>query len=379
MNAHIVDHGVVFQGTPGTRTANCCFASIGRFEDGTLLVSWRVGSAKDSADGTILMSRSTDGGRTWETPREPFSNPPKGRPGTFALNDVPGSLHFAPLTVLGGRRVLTGLMWLDRSNPTRPMFNERTEGLTTIHTLLSESQDGGQTWSAPRAFDAAPFDGLGAITAPILKLSDGRLACQFETNKHYDDPSPWQHRAMLKFSDDCGRTWHTPVTVAHDPTCQIRYWDQHHAIAPDGTMAAMLWAYDSVLHKELNFYLAESRDRGMTWSQPRDGGLPWQLPYPVFLPDGRLVAICIDRYKSRTIRALVSHDMGKTFCGEDMVVHQQPTGGVDPGEDNHQIADQQMWTFGRVEAVSDPSGDVWMTYYAGDADATSIHWARFRF
>jgi hypothetical protein len=245
--------------------------------------------------------------------------------------------------------------------------------------LLAESSDGGRTWSAPWVFDARPFDGLAGITGPIQKLPDGRLACQFETNKTYHDASPWRHFAALKFSDDGGRSWQTPVMVAHDPTCRVRYWDQCHALAPDGTMLAMLWAFDSVAKQELNFHVTESRDLGMTWSAPRDSGWPLQLPYPVFLPDGRLVAFCIDGYRSRTIRAIISHDQGRTFEDGDLVVHQQPRVCCDPGEKDHQLADQQLWTFGRVEAVADPSGDVWLSYYAGDAESTGIYWARLRF
>src|SRR5262245_45290033 len=140
---------------------------------------------------------------------------------------------------------------------------------------------------------------------------------------------------MLKFSDDGGLTWRRPVTVAHDPTLRIRYWDQRHAVAPDGTLVAGLWAYDAVAGTELNFHLTESSDGGRTWTPPRDSGSPLQQPYPVFLPDGRMVVLCIDRYRSRTIRALISHDRGRTFEPAQLVVHQQTRGQKDPGEQDH--------------------------------------------
>jgi hypothetical protein len=270
-------------------------------------------------------------------------------------------------------------MWLDRSVPDRPMFNPETEGMVPVHTLIAESHDGGLKWSQPWLFDASPYDELGAIAAPMFKLPDGRLACQFEVNKPYDDTKPWAHRAILKFSTDEGRTWSPPATVAYDPTHRMRYWDQRQAVAPDGKLVAGLWAYDAVAKAELNFHMTESVDGGFTWSKPRDSGLALQQPYPVFLPDGRMVAICIDRYRTRSIRALISEDQGKTFSDNEVVIHQQPMEVRDKGEHNHELADQQLWTFGRVEAVTDPDGDVWVIHYGGDSSATNIHWARVRF
>ncbi|MBN1436221.1 MAG: exo-alpha-sialidase [Sedimentisphaerales bacterium] len=375
----IANEGIVFSGSAGTRTANCCFPSIARFGDGTLLVAWRVGTVKDSADGTIYMSRSKDGGKSWDDPICPFSKPVEGKEGSYGLDGVPGDLHFAAVTALDDNRAMTAMMWLDRSDPGRAMFNEATEGLLRVHTLMAKSDDQGKTWGEPYLFDAAPYEGVAALCAPILKLADGNLACQVETNKPYDDSEVWKQHACLKFSSDEGLTWKDMVSVAHDPTFRIRYWDQRHAVAPDGTMVAGFWIYDAVDHKELGFRIAVSEDCGRTWSVPHECGFDYQLPYPVFLPDGRLVLFCIDRYKTRTIRALVSEDKGRTFLPGELVVYQHPVGRKEPGEDDHQLADQQIWTFGRLEGVSDSAGNVWVVYYAGDNDSTNIHWAQISF
>ncbi len=380
----VVSKGMIFRGTPGSPTASACLGSICLLDEGHLLASWRVGSTKESADGRILISRSNDQGSTWSDPIEPFYAPTSGSQARFTWEGVPGELHFAPLTHLGKGHVMTAMMWFDRSDPELPMFNPDTEGLLPVRTLLAESSDGGQTWSAPWMFDATPYDGFDAVTAPMFEVPPGegrpaQLVCQFETNKPYNDTQPWMHRAMLKFSGDGGRTWAQPTTVAHDPSLKIRYWDQRHAQSSDGLLVAGLWAYDAVNHNEMNFHMTWSQDGGQTWSPPCDSGLDLQQPYPVFLPDGRLVVIVIDRYRTRSIRALVSHDNGHTFDEPQLVVHEQPRDVRDKGEHNHEIADQQLWTFGRVEAVADTQGDVWMIYYAGDEKATHVHWAQLRF
>jgi hypothetical protein len=340
--------------------------------DGGLLASWRIGSAKDTDDGTICFSRSADQGRTWSEPTVPFDRPSPGRPGTFDLESTHGSLHYAALTPLPDGRVLASIMWLDRTVPDRPMFNDETEGLVRIETLLSSSADGGQTWSEPYLMDAAPFEGLAGLCAPAMVLPDGTLAAQLEINKPWTDPEPWHHRAILKFSSDSGKTWPTWSEVAYDPTTRIRYWDQRHALGPDGTLLAGLWAFDSVGRKELNFHLAESINAGHTWSEPWNSGLDYQQPYPVFLPDGRLVVIVIDRYRSRTIRALLSRDRGRSFDSQDLELFRQPS-GQDRGESDHKLSDQQLWSFGRVEPIPLDERTLAGVFYAGDSARTSIY------
>ena len=104
----VLSQGTVFVGLPGTPRASSCFPAIAQLPDGPLLVSWRAGSQKDSADGQILLSRSTDQGRSWSEPEELPDGP---------WVSEPGEVHYAPLTVLGKNHLLAALMWVDRSDP----------------------------------------------------------------------------------------------------------------------------------------------------------------------------------------------------------------------------------------------------------------------
>ena len=183
----LLSQGTIFSAPPNTDAAGSCFPSIARLTDGKLLVSWRVGSQKDSADGRILLSRSTDEGRSW-------SEPENLSPGPW--EEEPGELHYAPLTVLGKNHLLAALMWVDRSDPVLPFFNPETEGLLPIRTWFCESRDGGRSWQDYRYMksDDTTIDSTSCrvrcgkmslqlgplpITGPVLVLDDGKLACQF--------------------------------------------------------------------------------------------------------------------------------------------------------------------------------------------------------
>ncbi|MCK4602924.1 MAG: exo-alpha-sialidase, partial [Phycisphaerae bacterium] len=202
-------------------------------------------------------------------------------------------------------------------------------------------------------------------------------------NKNYDDPGPWRQVAALKFSNDQGRTWGDCTEVACDPTLAVRYWDQRHAVSPDGTCVAMFWTYDHVNQKDLTITSSRSYDAGRTWEPPGDTRIIGAQACPAFLPDGRMVIAYIDRWNTRAIRVAISNDLGRTFEMFDRPLYEQHAGRVDPGQEaatsEQALQDQQLWTFGCQSLESTQAGDVWATYYAGDSASTNIHWAQLRF
>ena len=363
----VLAEGFVHRGTRNTSTASCCFPAVVRLPDGRLLASWRTASKKDSADGTILLSISSDGGQTWQKPTQPFET---------KWRDQPGTLFYGPITVIAPQRLLAALLWFDRSEPDKPLYNPVTEGLWPSQTLLSESTDGGQSWSQPWAMDDQPWSRPLAISGPVLVLSDGRLACQFEVNNHYDAPPPWQHLAALKFSRDGGRTWPEQAVVASDPSGKTIYFDQRFAIGSGGQLAVAFWTYDRTQKRDLDVHLAFSSDCGQRWSAPRPTGLTGQYTQPIFLADGRLMLVTIDRFESRSIYAIVGSADGSGW-GERCTVYAHSR---DESNSNSALADylqdQRAWTFGRVDAALEPEGTVFIIYYAGNPDATDIRWAR---
>ena len=60
-------------------------------------------------------------------------------------------------------------------------------------------------------------------------------------------------------------------------------------------------------------HLIRSTDRGQSWTKPWDTEIQGQITQPVYLPDGRLLLIWVDRFGTRSIRAAISTDHGQTF------------------------------------------------------------------
>jgi len=115
-----------------------------------------------------LMSRSTNGGNTWETPR-PVAGPVT-QPGVFD----PGLGRSVIDGIAGARSDLAPAPSVDIANgaPTgtgatnRIVMTYVSGEITKPHVFFTESTNGGNTWSTPRAVEGATDRGL--YTAPAI-------------------------------------------------------------------------------------------------------------------------------------------------------------------------------------------------------------------
>jgi len=176
----IIDKGILAAGNAGTVHATYTFPSVVVLSNGILLATARVGSTKDSSDETIEIYRSSDGGSIWTKGKELF---PKTK-----VNGIDGSLKICYLTEVKPNHIIAACMWVDRQTyPGKPLFNSETEGCLPMAILLSDSYDNGETWTPLRHIPLPKNIGPPSLTAPILRLKDGKLAMSIETNKHYLD------------------------------------------------------------------------------------------------------------------------------------------------------------------------------------------------
>lgn len=365
-----MNKGIIFHGKKDTGQQSCAFPGICVLPSGRWLASCRAAPSKTENTGQhVLLSWSEDEGRTWSEQASPFIPAPvAGRPGLF---------RGAYLTSLGDNRVLAALVWVDYSNPELPFFNEETEGLLDTRIFLAESEDGGNTWSAPKMMDTSPFRVPTPLTGPVLVLRNGEWACQFELNKHYYDPAVWRHSSVLMFSRDEGRTWSEYVITSYDPENRIFYWDQRPAVLLDGRILDLFWTYDNKAAVYRNIQARQSFDNGRNWSEMWDTGVPGQPAQPVSLPDGRVAMVYVDRTGLPAIKLRVSEDGGRTWPAPEHTIYQARGRIQTRKKDSMQDAWAEMGKFsvGLPATASLPNGDTLVVFYAGPSpDCTDIRW-----
>ena len=375
----IVERTVLSAAVPGTSRAFATFPAFVALADGSLLVTYSIGSGKDTDDLDIELRRSVDGGRTWSEPTTPFET---------ALDGRRGSLKAAPITVLDGDHLIVAALWIDRDAfPGQPLFNPVTEGCLPMAILLAESDDAGRTWTPGRLVPMPDDIGPPSLTNAILRLADGRLVLSVETNKPYLDTSPWFQRVVHMRSTDGGRTWSAPETVCQDPTGRIANWDQRGAIAPDGRLVTFTWTYDFETATYLNVRRRISPDGIAPLGPPEDLGFADQPGHPAILPDGRVVLAWVDRFGTGTIRARSAAAVDAPFePSTEVELHRPETvrrpavsaadGSTATGD---ALVDMGTWSYGLAYAEALPDGDAGVVHYAaGAGGGTDVRWVRLR-
>ncbi len=367
------ERGTIFDATAAEPAARfCTFPSLARTAGGRLVVGFRVGSSKDSADEDVRVMVSDDEGATWQMAFGGFGAFPPGSGGRIR------GIALTPL----GRRLIASLLWVDRSNPDLPLASPETQGLLPTRVLVAWSDDAGHSWSTPQEVPLLPHKG-NATTGAILALGDGRLALPYEAWKEYHDPSPGTHHAALRISADGGRTWDESAIVAHDPQGRVLYWDQRLTVDPlSGELIAMFWTYDRRAQHDLDIHIAWGSPDGRAWSRPLATGIAGQICAPLALGNGRVFAAYVHRHHPPSLRARLSDDGGRTWdAAEELVFYEKVRGGAESGMEGARDfgdywADMSIWTFGHPAPLLLPDGNVMVAYYAGDETAMGIHWVK---
>ena len=377
----ISGRGILNAGQPRSRRAVSTFPAVTSIANGHLLATYRIASTKDSADATIELRRSSDGGRTWTAPVTPFET---------TIDGKRGSIRLCYITPLAGDHLLAAAMWVDRqAYPGKPLFNERTEGCLPMTILLADSFDLGATWTTWRVAPMPEYVGPPSLTSPLLRLANGRLAMSIETNKTYEDASPWLQRVVYLFSDDDGRTWGEPVTICHDPEGGIFHWDQRAAVCPDGRVVTFSWTYDRQMSRYLNVQRRFGDDRATSWTGPDDLGFADQPSHPAVLPDGRIVLAWVDRFQSHSIRARQASACDAPFLPETELVlfelestarqdTMRDTDTVHDTDTGELLVEMNAWSYGLPYAEALADGDVLVVYYQGTPSVMSVHWVRIQ-
>jgi hypothetical protein len=370
----VTGSGIVFKSEKNTRHQSNAFPGICVLPSGRWLCGFRSAYNKLPLEGQQgMLAWSDNEGADWDAAC--FT------PDSAKLEGTPGTFRCIYPTSLGGDHVMGVLMWVDCSDPELPFFNPETEGILDSKIFVSESFDGGKTWTDLRYAD----DHFGvpvALTGPVLKLKNGDLLCHYELNKRYYDDCVWRHSSVVLFSKDMGKTWREHSISSNDPENNIFYWDQRPAVLNDGTVMDVFWTYNNKESKYLNIHSRKSADNGRTWGKLFDTGIPGQPAPVVQTDDNRLVMLYMDRTDEPLLKACISNDLGQSWDRDSII--ELDTGWIKTetkgkSEMKDAWAEMGKFSIGLPATVKLPDGDILVVYYKGPrSDETDIRWIRLQ-
>ena len=303
------DHVAIIQ----EKGRHFAFPGVAELANGDLLVVCREGDAHVCPRGRIVMSRSTDGGRTWSARETIYDTPSDERD--------PAILCLADGTVVVSHN--TWDSW--RASPALcKKYAEETAHMEKVGwgkysgSWLMISKDSGHTWSERRK--APVFGPHGPVAGP-----DGALYWVGHVSR--DGTSV----VAIYRTADLGLTWTRYAEVAYCPpevkSATTEFFDEPNLIfLPEGKAICTIRA-------DLDGYVRQScsNDSGKTWSWPKR--LPvWGYPQQLCrLDDGRILLSYGYRREPYGIRACLSADGGRTYGLSHEIVFRHEGGHGDLG------------------------------------------------
>jgi hypothetical protein len=336
--------------------------------------TYQRGSALYSADVEIALTRSHDGGTTWND---------EGAIHDRANDDRPYSYHDGFLSRVRGGMLAVLSFRIDRSDPDRPIFGP-TGGLSKTEPILFFSHDAGHTWSRPRPI-ALPAGIIATPATPIVELTDGRWLATFDRWHGFDEPGPYRPQMFAIFSADHGRTWSQPTVIADGNARGTGFWHGKTILLRDGRLYSTFWAADLTdgergpLDLPLHYVFASPTDRH--WSVPEPTPIPAQTHWPGELPGGGLCIVYTWRVAERPgFMAVISEDGGRTWDLDRQVRLWDATGWTHLGINAPDVYPHSHDTiaFGAPTLLTTLQGDLYASWWCTYASITHIRWARLR-
>jgi hypothetical protein len=278
MEYQVLDEGFVYKCPPEARPEIAAGPRLALAANGDVVCTYMLQSALGINDFVPVISRSRNGGRTWEQQGPIW-------PQLAKTESIFCSISRAP----AGDLFLYGKRWTI-DEPGESFWSDATQGMKPNELMWARSSDGGKSWSAPVAIPM-PISGSAEAPGAMCVTRAGRwLACYAPYNTFDPDLKVERNQLVGLGSDDQGRTWNhcAVMRFPEEDSGAAEAWIVELA---DGRLLSTAMHVNLGAHGDFPNPYALSTDGGNTWSPTLSTGIVGQSTGLAALEDGRALFI----------------------------------------------------------------------------------------
>ena len=335
-------------------------------DNGELIASFDMGTKGCGPGYRTYLSRSIDGGITWDEPVLLFPD---------ELLDDAGRLtiHLARPSLMPNGEYVAAICRCFLDDPEMGIINDENAGWCEMELFFARSADAGRTWRKPEPIIPPLTGPCFEVAHPPLALTDGRWLLPLATLKDWHGNCPNGQKAVALVSHDQGSTWPDYIEVMDGHEEGICYFEQGVTQLADGRLFALAWALDEArgTTRSVDYAIGD----GDGFCPPRRTPLAGETAKVFALPDGR--ALCLYRgiEPPGLCGVIIDVTEDRAVFGEPVVLWQGAALSMMFGTG---VAAQEMrdLKLGSPHLVLMPNGEVFAACWCCEDEIFNIRWVR---
>ncbi len=253
MIQYLNQHLIYENPRPHVHSRHGYFPGLVRLPLGELLCTFVMAEAFEAPNGTTWITRSADGGRTWQLQGPLYDKSVLG----FETTDA-----FKVTLLRSGSMVAMGYRF-HRHALEQAIAIPETGGIQPGDDIISFSHDLGRSWTVPAVIKRSRPE-LLEISGPCLETASGGVLAVSAPYRMPDGSNPSGQVGILLRSCDQGATWDDRTLFFRAPAGDMTPLESRLCEMEAGRLVAMTWAYDYSTDQHRANHVVVSRDNGHT-------------------------------------------------------------------------------------------------------------------
>jgi len=281
MTIKCIDSGIIYKNPmPYLKSVHAYFPTVLQLSEHELVASFTLGEAFEAVNCHTYISRSLDGGNTWQLEDEIYTKPKNRR-----------TSNVGRMTKVSDDEIVFWMTRHDRKHKNRGLTNPDNMGFVDTELMILRSYDGGRSWSHPKLIDM-PIVGPNYDMSNVFVMNDGKWMVSTSTWCGFDGYCPNGMKTINIISKDNGQSWPDYVVAMHDKNNRLIYVENKIIEFEDGRLMVVAWAVDTQEpNKKIPNQYVVSFDNGISYSEIKSTQIMGQTLSPILIGENKVMSV----------------------------------------------------------------------------------------